>query len=184
MRYLAALIALLCIACSTPAHGPSARPAPAKAPEAGSHAETQTVQRDVERIIRGIYSGDVDLVLHSTYPSVIAQMGGADVARKSLEAIVAQVRKSGMTLESFSFPAAPAFFDAGGTRYVFVPTLSVVAVNGKRFESRNFQLGVLDAGATRWTYVEGSRLTPQNVHQLLPAFPSDRPFPPIHRKAL
>ena len=183
MRYLAALIALLCIACSPPAHGPSAKP-PAKAPTAGTPAETQTVQRDVERIVRALYSGDVDLVLRSTYPGVIGAMGGADVARRSLEHIVAQVRKSGMTLESFSFPAAPEFFTAGATRYVFVPTVSVVAVNGKRFESRNFQLGVLEAGATRWTFVEGSRLNPQNVHQLLPTFPSDRSFPPIQRKEI
>jgi hypothetical protein len=183
MRYLAALIALFCVACSPTAHGPSGKP-PAHAPVAGTPVETQTVQHEVERIIRAIYSGDIDLVMHSTYPPVIGLMGGPDVARRSLEHIVAQVRKSGMTLESFSFPAAPAFFDAGGTRFVFVPTLSVVAVNGKRFESRNFQLGVLDAGATRWTYVEGSRLTPQNVHTLLPTFPSDRPFPPIQRKAL
>jgi hypothetical protein len=183
MRYLIILIALLCIACSPPAHGPSAKP-PAKAPTAGTPAETQTVQRDVERIVRAIYSGDVDLVLHSTYPGVIGAMGGSDVARRSLDHIVAQVRKSGMTLEAFSFPDPPQFFTAGGTRYVFVPTLSVVVVNGKRFESRNFQLGVLEAGATRWTYVEGSRLNPQNVHQLLPAFPSDRSFPPIQRKAL
>ena len=183
MRYLAALIALLCIACSPPAHGPSAKP-PAKAPTAGTPAETQVVQRDVERIVRAIYSGDVDLVLHSTYPGVIGVMGGPDVARRSLDHIVAQVRKSGMTLESFSFPDPPQFFTAGGTRYVFVPTLSVVVVNGKRFESRNFQLGVLEAGATRWTYVEGSRLNPQNVHQLLPAFPSDRSFPPIQRRAI
>jgi hypothetical protein len=183
MRYLAALIALLSIACS-PARARTVGEAPAKAPTAGTPAETQTVQRDVERIVRAIYSGDVDLVLHSTYPGVIGAMGGADVARRSLEHIVAQARKSGMTLESFTFPEAPEFFTAGGTRYVFVPTLSVVAVNGKRFESRNFQLGVLEAGATRWTFVEGSRLNPQNVHQLLPAFPSDRSFPPIHRKAL
>ena len=184
MRFLAALIALLSIACSPPAHAPSAKPPPANVPEAGTSAEAQTVQRDVEGIVRGIYAGDVDLVLHSTYPGVIAAMGGADVARRSLEHVVAQVRRSGMTLESFSFPEAPEFFTAGGTRYVFVPTLSVVAVNGKRFESRNFQLGVLEAGATRWTFIEGSRLNPQNVHQLLPAFPSDRSFPPIHRKAL
>ena len=183
MRYLATLIALLCIACSPPAHGPSAKP-PAKAPTAGTPVETQVVQRDVERIVRAIYSGDVDLVLHSTYPGVIGVMGGPDVARRSLDHIVAQVRRSGMTLESFSFPDPPQFFTAGGTRYVFVPTLSVVVVNGKRFESRNFQLGVLEAGATRWTYVEGSRLNPQNVHQLLPAFPSDRSFPPIQRKEL
>jgi hypothetical protein len=183
MRYLAALIALLCIACATPAHRPSAKP-PAKAPTAGTPAETQTVQHEVERIVRSLYSGDIDFVMHSTYPSVIALMGGPDVARKSLETIVDRVRKSGMTLESFAFPEPPEFFTAGGTRFVFVPTLSVVAVNGKRFESRNFQLGVLEAGATRWTYVEGSRLNPQNVHQLLPAFPSDRSFPPVHRKAL
>lgn len=184
MRHLAGLIALLCIACSTPAHGPSAKPPPAKAPPAGTSAEVQTVHRDVEHIIRALYSGDVDLVLHSTYPRVIGLMGGPDVARRTLEAIVAQVRKSGMTLESFSFPAPPDFFTVGGTRYVFVPTLSIVAVNRKRFESRNFQLGVLEAGATRWTYVEGSRLNPQNVHQILPAFPSDRSFPPIQRKEI
>ena len=183
MRYLTALIALFCIACATPAHGPAVK-APARAPTAGTPAETQAVQHEVEHMIRAIYSGDVDLVLHSTHPSVIGLMGGDEVARRSLEAVVEKVRKSGMKLESFSFPEPPQFFTAGTTRYVFVPTLSVVAVNGKRFESRNFQLGVLETGARRWTFVEGSRLNPKNVHELLPTFPSDRPFPPISRKPL
>jgi hypothetical protein len=183
MRTLVILAALLSICCSTAKVGSSAKLAP-KAPPAGTSAEAETVQREVEGIVRGIYRGDVDRVMRSTYPNVIHLMGGADVARRHLEAIVAQVKKTGMTLESFSFPEPPQFFTQGTTRYVFVPTLSVVAVDGKRFESRNFQLGVLEAGATRWTFVEGSRLTPQNVQQLVPGFPADRPFPSIYRKAL
>src|SRR5689334_518047 len=133
MRYLTALIALLCIACATSAHRASEKPPP-KAPPAGTPAEIQAVQHEVERIVRAIYGGDIEFVMHATYPGVIALMGGPDAARKSLEAIVERVRKSGMTLESFSFPQPPEFFTAGGTRFVFVPTLSVVAVNGKRFE--------------------------------------------------
>jgi len=182
MRTLAILIALASIGCSATTHAPKL--GHAKAPAAGTSAEVETVQREVEGIIRGLYRGDVDLVMSSTYPNVIRLMGGPEVARRQLDAIVAQVKKSGMTLESFSFPAPPEFFTHGTTRYVFVPTLSVVAVNGKRFESRNFQLGVLETGATRWTFIEGSRLTPQNVHQLAPEFPSERSFPPIYRKAL
>jgi hypothetical protein len=186
MRYLTVLIALLCIGCTTPARSPS--PARASGVASTSTAEISgeaaAVQRDVEGIVRAIYRGDVDTVMHSTHPNVIRLMGGPDVARKSLDAICAQVAKSGMTLESFSFPEAPRFFAAGGTRYVYVPTRSVVSMNGKRFESLNFQLGVLDPGASHWTYLEGSRLNPQNIQRLLPGFPDDQPFPPIHRKAL
>ena len=182
MRTLAILIALVSIGCSATTHAPKL--GHAKAPAAGTSAEIATVQREVEGIIRGLYRCDIDLVMASTYPNVIRVMGGPEVARRQLEAIVAQVKKSGMTLESFSFPEPPTFFTKGTTRYVFVPTLSVVAVNGKRFESRNFQLGVLETGATRWTFIEGSRLKPENVHQLIPDFPSERSFPPIYRKAL
>jgi hypothetical protein len=32
-----------------------------------------------------------------------------------------------------------------------VPTLSIISANGQQIESLNFQLGVLEPNATRWT---------------------------------
>jgi len=114
MRTLAILIALASIGCSATTHAPKL--GHAKAPAAGTSAEVETVQREVEGIIRGLYRGDVDLVMSSTYPNVIRLMGGPEVARRQLDAIVAQVKKSGMTLESFSFPAPPEFFSPPSAR--------------------------------------------------------------------
>jgi hypothetical protein len=42
----------------------------------------------------------------------------------------------------------------------------------------------LDPNSTDWTYVEGSRLTKENVQSLFPGFPASYQFPPFYRKKL
>ncbi|HKP55695.1 MAG TPA: hypothetical protein VJV78_03180 [Polyangiales bacterium] len=142
------------------------------------------VQRDVESNIRSLYRGEVDLTLRYTHPAILRLLGGPEKARSTLTQIIAQIAKSEMKIESFSFPRAPEFFEGGGRKYVFVPTLMIVSANGQRAESLNFQLGILEPGTTDWKYIEGSRLTAENVQTFLPGFPKDRPFPAFYRKKL
>ena len=142
------------------------------------------VQRDVEAIVRSLYRGEVDTSLRYAHPTIVGLLGGPEKARTTLTLIMTKILKAEMKIESFSFPKAPEFFDGGGRKYVYVPTLTIISGNGTRVESLNFQLGILEPGTKDWKYIEGSRLTAENVQVFLPGFPKGRPFPPFYRKKL
>ena len=58
----------------------------------------------------------------------------------------------------------------------------IIQVNGQRVESRNFQFGARSVDSKEWTYIEGSRINPENVRQLFPEFPADYKFPEFYRR--
>lgn len=149
-----------------------------------SVSAAKQVQRDVERIVLGLYRGDVDEVMSYTHPAVLEGLGGTEAAKRALMDAAAQLQARGMKVESLTFPQPPEFFDGGGRRFVYVPTLTIISAGGRRVESLNFQLGVLERNAPGWKYLEGSRMTSQLVQKLFPGYPAERPFPPFYRKLL
>ena len=110
--------------------------------------------------------------------------GGVQGTRRAVQDVVLKLKSAGMRVESLTFPKPPEFLEGGGRRFAVVPTLSIISANAERFESLNFQLGILEPGSTEWTYVEGSRITRQNVQSLFPGFPATYEFPPFYRKKL
>jgi hypothetical protein len=129
-------------------------------------------------------NADVETVMRYTHPSVIAMLGGKQSARKMVQDAVLFIKSTGLRVESLTFPRPPDVLEAGGRRFAVIPTLSILSTNGQRRESLNFQLGVLEPNSTDWTYVEGSRLTKENVQSLFPGFPASYRFPPFYRKKL
>jgi hypothetical protein len=146
--------------------------------------ETARVQQDVRALNDALYNADVETVIRYTHPSVIAMLGGIQSARKMVQDAVLFIKSTGLRVESLTFPRPPDFLEAGGRRFAVIPTLSILSANGQRLESLNFQLGVLEPNSTDWTYVEGSRLTKENVQSLFPGFPAAYRFPPFYRKKL
>ena len=142
------------------------------------------VQQNVKMLIDALYNAEVETVIRYTHPTIIAMQGGVESTRKAIRDLVVKMKSAGMRVESLTFPKPPEFLEGGGRRFAVVPTLSIISGNGQRSESLNFQLGVLDPGSTEWTYVEGSRLTKENVQTLFPGFPASYEFPPFYRKKL
>jgi len=149
-----------------------------------SEADAGRVQQDVKALIDALYNADVDTVVRYTHPTIIAMQGGLQGTRKAVQDVVLKLKSAGMRVESLTFPKPPEFLEGGGRRFAVVPTLSIISANGQQIESLNFQLGVLEPGSTEWAYVEGSRITKQNVQSLFPGFPATYEFPPFYRKKL
>lgn len=153
----------------------------ARSVDAANHIAT--VQSDVKRILRATYDADAETVFGYAHPKVIELMGGADNARALLISTLARMQHVGMKLESLEFPNPPRFIRGRYSTIVFIPTLvRVSGGSGRRAESRNFQAGVLEDGASQWTYVEGSRLNASNIQVFFPDIPQDIELPPIHRR--
>lgn len=151
---------------------------------ANANSEQKRVQQDVKTIIKAVYSGNVGTVLRYTHPKIIKMMGGPKSARASVAKSLKKIGSVGLRLESLSFPSAPVFLRGARQRFVIVPTYSVFSVKGQRVESLNYQFGVLERGAKRWKYLEGSRVNKRNVTKLFPEFPGNYTFPKVFRKKL
>jgi hypothetical protein len=78
----------------------------------------------------------------------------------------------------------PTFTNNAAHYFAVVPTKLVLTVKGQRLESLNYQFGVRDVAQTNWTYIEGSRITAENVRTFFPDFPSGFEFPKVYRKKL
>lgn len=144
----------------------------------------EKVQKDVEACMRALYAGDVDTVINFTHPAVLAKLGGRVASRAAMVTAVQQIQKSGMRIESLTFPRPPEFLQGGDRWFAVVPTLSIFASGSQRFESLNFQFGILEPGAEAWLYIDGSRVEATDVTKLFPGFPESYRFPEFYRRKL
>ena len=158
--------------------------APARAQDRCDESIASRAQQDVQRLVQAPYRGDAETVLRFTHPRVVEIQGGSEATRQAIEKVIADVRASKMSVESMTFPEAPACVASGGRRFVLVPTLSIINVGNTRVESLNYQFGVLEPGASGITYIEGSRVNARTVQMLFPGFPKNVKFPPTYRKRI
>lgn len=150
----------------------------------GLAEELEQVQKDVKELAEALHRGEFDTVLRYTHPAIINLHGGyiatEAVLKRGMQPIIAE----GLALDSFTFPGPPDYVEGEERRFAIVPTLSVISFQGQRVESLMFQFGVLEPGAVRWTYLDGSHLKPKLVETLFPDFPADYEFPETYRKRL
>lgn len=137
------------------------------------------VQADVRELLEANYRGDVEPAMRLTHPAIIEQLGGTDKARKTFVEAMAVLKRVGLKIESFEFPAAPKFVDGERRTFAIIPTRLVVSANDQKLDSLNFQVGVSDPIDKKWTYVEGSKFDDTLRSQYFADFPRDYEFPPV-----
>ncbi len=150
----------------------------------GNSNDVQVVQSDVSRLLKAVYASDVDTVLDLTHTKTIEIMGGKAQAQTALKDALQQIQMAGMKLESFDFPKDPTYLRSDVRQFAIVPTKSLIVAHGQRIESLNYQFGVKEAGASNWTYIEGSRINSSNANNIFPDFPVNFQFPDFYRKKL
>lgn len=164
---------------------PGAEPSQGQsAATAGGSLDGSAVQGDVRKMIAAVYDAEVDVVLGYTHPRIIEMMGGESRAQTTLKIAFASIQSTGMTLESLTFPTAPALVQSDVNQFVIVPTLSIVAAKDQRVESLNYQFGVRPVGETEWKYLEGSRVNKKFLGTFFPDFPTSYELPETYRKKL
>jgi hypothetical protein len=145
-------------------------------------AQEDTLRADVEAVIRSLYDGDIETALRYAHSELVEDNGGPAAFRQLVERTIQEISESGMEFESLSFPEDPSFYEGSGRRFAVVPTLLVVTANGRRIESRNFQLGILENQSDGWKFMEGARfasIKATNPQQLFADFPANVEFPPL-----
>src|SRR5262245_31912157 len=69
----------------------------------------ETVQKDVESLVRALYSGDFATVLDHTHPVILEGIGGRERALSMMNQSMSSMLEKGLRIESFTFPRPPEF---------------------------------------------------------------------------
>jgi len=151
------------------------------AAHADDRALGEQLQADVRTLLEANYGTDPEPVLRLTHPAVIEELGGSDKARAAFRQAMGTVKRVGLKIDKFEFPAPPTFVEGERRRFAIIPTRLVVSVGDQHLDSRNFQVGVYDPIGKKWTYVEGSKFDAKLRSRYFSDFPKDYEFPATTR---
>ncbi len=140
-------------------------------------ADPERVQADARRILDATYKGDVDTIMELTHPALIEQLGSREDARRKYGEAYATLKKIGLEIDSFEFPAPPVFVPGKGRTYAVIPTRIVVSAGEQRLDRLGFQVGISNPTEKKWTYVEGSKFDAKLRAKYFADFPKDYKFP-------
>lgn len=151
------------------------------AARADERALGEQLQADVRTLLEASYGSDPEPVLRLTHPAIIEELGGSDKARAAFRQAMSTVKRVGLKIEKFEFPAPPTFVEGERRRFAIIPTRLVVSAGDQHLDSRNFQVGVYDPIGKKWTYVEGSKFDAKLRSRYFKDFPADYEFPATTR---
>ena len=146
---------------------------------ASTSSPVHQVQGDIRAYLGAEYGGDVEIYINLTHPKGIEMDGGIDAFRLHRTNMARMMNALDLQLDVLAFPSPPQFFEGhGGRRFVIVPHLTTVSANtGRRSTAVDFELGVLEPGATSWKYI-GGEIGKIGIQHFFPDFPPDVKLPP------
>ena len=138
------------------------------------------VQRDVRIRTEATFAGDVDTMLDYVSAKKLAEDGGREASRRTLQKALDDMREMGAKLESLTFHASPDFVTTPERTYAIVPLTGVISVRDgtRRIHSIDYHIGVREKGSDRFLdYRVGSQFGLNEIRGEYPDFPADYSFP-------
>lgn len=141
--------------------------------------EVKAINAAITAMERSFREAGYDGIAKGTHPSLIAQMGGEEKFRKTLEGAVA-IMQSGKVKVSDSKLEVPAeLYEAGEEWVCFVPKRNTVEVEGQTVLSVGFFVAIRKKEENEWKLLDGAglRRNPEMLWTLLPELPRDVKLP-------
>jgi hypothetical protein len=134
--------------------------------------------RDAMRLVACMKSFDSACANSLTYTEVFEDHG---ISRVLLEQRVAdlyqKLKSMHATYSRFDLDAPWPPFVASGRNYVFVPYNMTLETGEQRASSKSFLIGVSENSGISWKFVDGQRVTQDNIGMIVPGYTGDK-LPP------
>jgi hypothetical protein len=139
-------------------------------PAASAATSEVTAQIEAQRMMSAFLKGDLEAFAGYTHSNVIKMNGGKHQMLDLLKKGLGEMKKQRVSFESAQVQRPAQVVHAGKELHTVLPMNLVMRKPEGRFLVRSFLIGVSpDAGKT-WSFVDGARITAENVHKVLPDF--------------
>jgi hypothetical protein len=131
-------------------------------------------------MMASVQKGDAEPLIQRTHPAAHALYGGKaafeDAARKAL----VELSRSGAKVISTEVGTPAPSMLADSEEICFVPTVTIVEIDGKKARSTGFMIAARRPGA-EWKYLDGAAFKDnvQRLYEFFPKLPRALRLPPI-----
>lgn len=133
---------------------------------------------DAMRLVACMKAYDAACVNSLTYTKVLEDHG---ISRDQLEQAVTnmyqQMKARGARYSRFDLDAPWEPFVSVGLTYVFIPYHVVLKAHSGDVLAKSFFIGVSDDSGVSWKFVDGQKVTKDNIKMIIPGY-DGRPLPP------
>jgi hypothetical protein len=137
----------------------------------------QLVKEKGQETSNALVKGDYAKVVDLTFPRVVQLGGGREKMIALLKKGVQDMKSRGITFRSAKVETPNQIAKAGRSLIAIVPfTLEMRIPQGKATQ-KSFLLGISDDDGKSWTFIDGSKLTQENVKMFVPDFPKTVKLP-------
>ena len=151
----------------------------AASPDASAAPPETTAQIEAQRMWSAFLKADLEGFAGFSHPSVVKMNGGKRQLLDLLRKGFAEMKKQGVSFESAQVERPSRAVQAGSELHLVVPMKMVMKRPEGRFLVRSYLIGVsADSGRT-WSFVDGARVTAENVRKVLPNFSARLTLPVV-----
>ena len=128
------------------------------------------IRTDFDRAAQAVAAGDPEVILDSTYPGLVQQVGGREAMQSMLAKNLSDLEQRGMAVVSTEIVSISQPLRAGDELHAIVRAKRTVKVPGGRQIQDTFVIAVSADEGKKWTFVDGPQLTPKHIEALFPDF--------------
>jgi hypothetical protein len=132
--------------------------------------------------------GDYKTFTDHLYPKMIEMAGGKKTLLQLMDQQIGMMKKQGLAFEKVTIGEPGEIFKAGTELHCLVPETIVVKMQGKYVSSTSHLLAVSSDKGKRWTFVDTSTGSPEQMKQMFPNWNEKlvipRPTQPVYSNTL
>ncbi|MFK7851584.1 MAG: hypothetical protein AB8D78_11450 [Akkermansiaceae bacterium] len=182
--------------------------APQRVPPEVTASAVKAVSELGKEVVLGRYKVAIDRMYPQWKERTAKRMGGMENLQKQLDGVARQMLQQGISITDFKPKGNPTAFEVypgkkvevvNGQKVekliytkwlVLVPTLTKframiegdpVAIN---IESKGFQVAISDKGSGKWSFIDGSAVSVNDLRSLFITLPQNLTLPPLEKKQI
>jgi hypothetical protein len=141
-------------------------------------ADRKALMAKAEALQAAFERSDVEAIIASTHPAIFNMVSREEFEKTARQLVASLAGKATTISRTWGEPSA--IYSSGPDEVCFLPSESVLEMNGKRANSKGFLIAARKKGTSDWLFLDGASLrkSPELLRKLFPDLPKDIELPP------
>ena len=137
---------------------------------AAARVAKEAARRDATAMYVAFLDGDLDRYASYAYPGLLKLFGGKLKLIATIEKERPSMEAKGLRIESAEVGAVTQLVETKSELQAILPLTQVMTVPGGEVHMPGSLLGISEDRGKTWTFMDSSKLTSENVRQVLPTY--------------
>jgi hypothetical protein len=148
---------------------------------AASTEKAVAALRDAHQLVDCMMAFDTACVIKSTYTEYLQRQGTTpQQLEKSVANVYAQLRAMGGKFTRIDLAQPTDTFSGDVREFIFIPYDQVLQLSDRQIRTRSYLIGISQDSGKTWRFVDGVKITRENIQLIIPSYGGRPPLPRSH----